>query len=146
MLLDFKKAFLYADIDREVYIELPDDDGDRRNRSRESRRRRLQRFSARAALGKPGRQPNGLPGRNHGKCSLPCGVRFEPGVEELMRPKEVARGGHLLGRCDLCRDLCQSLHTLVHRRVAALDRDLSPNVHDRGLRRNATWLPAWPQS
>ena len=29
MLLDFKKAFLYADIDRELYIELPEDD-DRR--------------------------------------------------------------------------------------------------------------------
>ena len=29
MLLDFKKAFLYADIDRELYIELPEDDVDR---------------------------------------------------------------------------------------------------------------------
>ena len=29
MLLDFKKAFLYADIDRELYIELPDDDEQR---------------------------------------------------------------------------------------------------------------------
>ena len=26
MLLDFKKAFLYADIERELYIEFPDDD------------------------------------------------------------------------------------------------------------------------
>ena len=25
MLLDFKKAFLYADIERELYIELPED-------------------------------------------------------------------------------------------------------------------------
>ena len=58
-----------------------------------------------------------------------------------MRPKEVARGGHLLGRCDLCRDLCQSLRRLVLRRVAVLDRDLSQNVHDHGLRCDATWLP-----
>ena len=26
MLLDFKEAFLYADIDRELYVELPEDD------------------------------------------------------------------------------------------------------------------------
>ena len=26
MILDFKKAFLYADIERELFIELPDDD------------------------------------------------------------------------------------------------------------------------
>ena len=30
MLLDFKKAFLYADIERELYIELPDDDDRKR--------------------------------------------------------------------------------------------------------------------
>ena len=30
MLLDFKKAFLYADIDRELYVELPGDDERRR--------------------------------------------------------------------------------------------------------------------
>ena len=29
MLLDFKKAFLYADIERELFIELPADDGRR---------------------------------------------------------------------------------------------------------------------
>ena len=29
MLLDFKKAFLYADIERELYIELPEEDEDR---------------------------------------------------------------------------------------------------------------------